>query len=107
VAALTGCVAGAARVEAIEGWLRAIGFVDVRVTTKEESRAVVAEWFPGRGLERFVVSANIEGFKPGGVRAAATATDASASDVGTDTTTTSAAKSTSCCAPSCCPETKA
>jgi SAM-dependent methyltransferase len=99
VAALTGCVAGAARVEAIEGWLRAIGFVDVRVTTKEESRAVVAEWFPGRGLEQFVVSANIEGFKPGGARATTSAASA-ASD-------TSASKSTSCCAPSCCPETKA
>jgi len=103
VAALTGCVAGAARVEAIEGWLRAIGFVDVRVTTKEESRAVVAEWFPGRGLEQFVVSANIEGFKPGGARAT---TSTSATPTSATSSETSAAEST-CCAPSCCPETKA
>ena len=106
VAALTGCVAGAARVEAIEGWLRAIGFVDVRVTTKEESRAVVAEWFPGRGLEQFVVSANIEGFKPGGVRATTSTTSAPAT-IRSDAAKSASEKSTSCCAPSCCPETKA
>ncbi|MCB9621198.1 MAG: arsenite methyltransferase [Sandaracinus sp.] len=76
VAALTGCVAGAARIELIEAWLRGVGFVDVKVSPKEESRAVIAEWFPGGGLERFVVSATIEGVKP------------------SDTT--------SCCAPACC-----
>lgn len=103
VAALTGCVAGAARVEEIESWLRAVGFSEVRVSTKEESRAVVAEWFPGRGLERYVVSATIEGIKPGGAKARAGATEA-ASDA---MDSTAGAKATACCAPACCPETKA
>jgi arsenite methyltransferase len=62
--ALTGCVAGAAPVETLRGLLRAAGFEDVRIDLKEESRAVIREWFPGSGAERYVVSAIIEGTKP-------------------------------------------
>jgi len=75
VLALTGCVAGAARVETIESLLRAAGFVDVRVVVKPESRAFIEDWLPGSGAENYVASATIEAVKPGGK---------------------------SCCAPSCC-----
>ncbi len=82
VAALTGCVAGAADVETIRGLLRAAGFEDVRVQVKEESRAFLCDWLPGSGVERYVASATIEAVKPAGGR--------------------------SCCGPSCCaPETSA
>lgn len=64
VAALTGCVAGAARVDELTATLRAVGFVDVAVTVKPESRAAIAEWFPGRGVEDYVASATIEGRRP-------------------------------------------
>ncbi|MFW6051361.1 MAG: arsenite methyltransferase [Myxococcota bacterium] len=64
VAALTGCVAGAARVDEIEDILARAGYVDVRVQVQEESREVVAQWLPGSGAERYVASARIEARKP-------------------------------------------
>lgn len=66
VAALTGCVAGAAGVDTIEALLRAAGFQQIRVAVKEESRGFIAEWMPGAGVERYVASATIEAVKPGG-----------------------------------------
>ena len=64
VEALTGCVAGAAPVETLRGVLQSVGFEAVRIDFKEESRAVIRDWFPGSGAEQYVVSANIEGTKP-------------------------------------------
>lgn len=74
VAALTGCVAGAADVATVEGLLAEAGFENVSVTIKTESRTFIRDWMPGTGIEDYVVSATIEATKPGG----------------------------SCCAPSCC-----
>jgi SAM-dependent methyltransferase len=65
-ALVCGCVAGAAPVADIEGWLQAAGFQDVRVTVKPESRDLVASWARGRGIEDYVASAIIEARKPGG-----------------------------------------
>lgn len=61
---LSGCVAGAATVEEIERWLATAGFDDVRVDLKPESRELVRDWFPGRGVEDYVCSATIVAFKP-------------------------------------------
>jgi SAM-dependent methyltransferase len=78
-AALTGCVAGAAEVAVLEGYLRSAGFQSIRITVKEESRAFIRDWMPGSGIEKYVASATIEARKPGGLP---------------------------CCGPSCCgPET--
>lgn len=76
VEAYTGCVSGAASVLDLEAHLRAAGFVDVKVTPKPESRAFIAEWFPGLGAEDLVASATIEARRPVSLKA--------------------------CCAPSCC-----
>jgi arsenite methyltransferase len=92
VAALIGCVAGAARVDEVTSWLAAVGFSDVRVSVVEESRAVIAEWFPGTGAERFVASASIEAVKPGGARSTIEGSERAARG---------------CCAPACCEEPKA
>jgi SAM-dependent methyltransferase len=73
VEAMTGCVAGSAKVAQLETLLREAGFEQVRVVPKPESGAIIAECMPG--AEDYVASATIEGVKPGGA---------------------------SCCAPSCC-----
>lgn len=64
--ALTGCVAGAARAETVEQHLRELGYGEIRVTVREESRAFIRDWFPGSGAENYVASATIEATKPGG-----------------------------------------
>jgi SAM-dependent methyltransferase len=66
LAALTGCVAGAAAVETIRELLRRAGFEGVRVDVREESREFIKDWMPGSGAERYVASATIEATKPGG-----------------------------------------
>jgi arsenite methyltransferase len=63
-ALLCGCVAGAAPAERIASWLATAGFVEVRVTPKPESRALIETWAPGRGIENHVVSAIVEARKP-------------------------------------------
>lgn len=50
--------------------LKAAGFVDVAVTIKEESRALIAKWMPGTGAEDVVASAMLKARKPGDVSAA-------------------------------------
>ncbi len=80
VAALTGCVSGAASVEEILALLRGAGFEDVRVDVKKESREFIRDWLPGSSVENYIASATIEAIKPGGAK--------------------------TCCGPSCCaPET--
>jgi SAM-dependent methyltransferase len=66
VATLTGCVAGAAPVDALRGLLEGAGFADVRVTVRPESRDVIRGWFPGSHAEDYVASAAIEATKPAG-----------------------------------------
>jgi len=77
-ALLCGCVSGAAPADRIKSLLRAVGFVDVAVTVKPNSRAMVAAWAPGRGIETCVASAMIEARKP------------------------RAGEESTCCATSCC-----
>jgi arsenite methyltransferase len=78
VEALSGCVSGAAQVSEIRTWLAEAGFEAIRVEPRPESRAFIADWLPGSGVEQHIVSATIEARRP------------------------AAAKS--CCGPSCCQE---
>ena len=73
VEALTGCVAGAAPLDEIRILLGEAGFEAVKIEQRPESRAIISQCMPG--AEDYVVSATIEGKKPGGK---------------------------TCCAPSCC-----
>ena len=75
IAALTGCIAGAASVDEVEAMLREAGFVDVKVQAREDSRAIVQACFTAHDLADAVASGTIEARKPG---------------------------AGSCCAPSCC-----
>ncbi len=63
---LSGCVTGASPVADLQAWLEGAGFARVRIDVKEESRAGIADWAPGRGIENYVVSAIITAEKPGG-----------------------------------------
>jgi ubiquinone/menaquinone biosynthesis C-methylase UbiE len=60
----TGCIAGAATVETLEHTLADIGFQNIRIAVKQESREVIRRWLPGRGLEECIASATIEAEKP-------------------------------------------
>ena len=48
----------------VEDMLRAAGFGEIKVSVREESREFIKDWFPGSGVEEYVVSANIEAKKP-------------------------------------------
>jgi SAM-dependent methyltransferase len=63
-ALLCGCIAGAASAERIAAWLLGVGFVDVRVVAKPESRELIKTWGPDRNLEHHIVSAIVEARKP-------------------------------------------
>lgn len=58
------CLAGAALVDDLEDMLQKAGFRDLCIQPKEESRELVREWVPGRGLEDYILSATIEARKP-------------------------------------------
>ncbi len=73
VEALTGCVAGAAKVDDMRALLIEAGFESVKVEPRSDSRAIIGQCMPGS--EDYLASARIEGKKPGGA---------------------------DCCAPSCC-----
>src|SRR6185312_5998967 len=65
-ALICGCVAGAASPSQVEALLAAAGFEAISIAVKAESRDVIATWAPGRGIENYVASANVEARKPGG-----------------------------------------
>jgi SAM-dependent methyltransferase len=62
--AYSGCVSGAAHVDELRAMLEEVGFSEVQITVKEESRAMVSGWFPGTDAGDVVASATIEAIKP-------------------------------------------
>ncbi|PKN07738.1 MAG: arsenite S-adenosylmethyltransferase [Deltaproteobacteria bacterium HGW-Deltaproteobacteria-8] len=58
------CVAGAARVEALEDMLGQAGFQQVSIRLNPESGRLMDQMFPGLGLGAVVASAVIEAIKP-------------------------------------------
>lgn len=64
VALYTGCVAGAASVADLVAMLAGAGFSDIRIAPKDASREYIQHWAPGRGVENYIASANIEAVKP-------------------------------------------
>jgi len=50
----------------VEPLLKSLGFVNVSVTLKEESRDYIKNWLPNSGCENYVVSASVTGRKPSG-----------------------------------------
>jgi arsenite methyltransferase len=75
LAALTGCVAGAAEVDSLRAWLAEAGFEDISIEPRNDSDAIIGKCMPG--AQAYVASATIQGRRPGG---------------------------TACCGPACCSE---
>lgn len=61
--AYCGCVAGAIPAKEVEALLHEIGFEEIAVEVKQESREFIKDWFPGSGLEEHVRSAEIKARK--------------------------------------------
>lgn len=63
-----GCISGAASVDEINGWLHDVGFVQIRITPKGASDAVINEWISGESggftPDQSVVSMLITAVKP-------------------------------------------
>jgi len=64
LAALCGCVAGAASVDELERMLREAGFENIRIAPRDDSREFIRNWVPGRNAADYVLSAAIEAWKP-------------------------------------------
>lgn len=60
-----GCMAGASLISDLEKMLAEVGFIEVVIAPKDDSRDFIKDWAPGRGVEDYVVSATIEAIKPG------------------------------------------
>lgn len=60
----SGCMAGASKVEVLEGYMREAGFEQIRIQPKDESKEFIKDWAPGKGVEDYVLSATIEAVKP-------------------------------------------
>jgi len=60
---LTGCISGAAAVDELKAALEDAGFTDIQILLREESRSFIRDWFPGTGVEDFVLSASIQARK--------------------------------------------
>jgi SAM-dependent methyltransferase len=61
---LSACVSGAATVVEITAMLQEIGFQDIQIQTRDESRELIREWVPGKNIQDYIVSASIEAVKP-------------------------------------------
>lgn len=59
-----GCIAGAAMIDDLLAMLARCGFVATAVAPREESRALIDQWFPGTGAGRYTVSASLTARKP-------------------------------------------
>ncbi|MDH5648842.1 MAG: arsenite methyltransferase [Gammaproteobacteria bacterium] len=60
----SGCVAGASQIAELDTYLADAGFINIMITPKDESREFIKDWAPGKGVEDYVLSANIEAVKP-------------------------------------------
>ena len=66
LALLSACVGGAATIDDTLKMLDEVGFQDIEVIPKEESRKLISEWVPGHSKNAgdYVVSAYIKAVKP-------------------------------------------
>jgi len=61
---IAACIGGAESIENIQTMLQDIGFMDIKIQPKDESKTFIKKWMPNMKLEDIIVSATIEGSKP-------------------------------------------
>jgi len=59
----TGCMSGASSIADIENMLKDVGFDEIEIKPKNESRDFIRNWMPDSKIEDYVVSATIEAIK--------------------------------------------
>jgi len=66
LALVSACVGGAATIDDTRDMLAQVGFENIKITPKDESRKLISEWTPGasKNAGDYVVSAYIEATKP-------------------------------------------
>ncbi|UCD94954.1 MAG: arsenite methyltransferase, partial [Candidatus Zixiibacteriota bacterium] len=64
LSAYVGCIAGAVPLDELKDIMNSAGFERIQIDLKEKSREFIREWMPGKGAEKYVVSAAITGVKP-------------------------------------------
>jgi arsenite methyltransferase len=64
MALFTGCMAGASLIRDIEAMLEAVGFQQIRISPKDESKSFIRDWAPNAPITDYVVAATIEAVKP-------------------------------------------
>jgi SAM-dependent methyltransferase len=60
----SGCMAGASGIDELRVMLERVGFREIRIRPKDESKTFIRDWAPGRHVEDYLVSATIEATKP-------------------------------------------
>ena len=60
---IAACMGGAEHVNKIRAMLEDAGFVNIKLTPKDNSKEIVNSWEPGKNLEDFIASYIIEGEK--------------------------------------------
>lgn len=63
IAMRVGCVAGAEYFGNIEAMLKSAGFINIRMTPKDNSREIISSWVPDKNAEDYVASYIIEATK--------------------------------------------
>jgi len=59
-----GCMAGASLIEDLETYMADAGFVQIKVSPKDDSKEFIKDWAPGKNVTDYVLSAHIEAVKP-------------------------------------------
>lgn len=59
----TGCIGGAAYVGELRMMIERVGFQNIEITAKDESKDFIRKWVPGGSIEDYVVSASITAVK--------------------------------------------
>lgn len=57
------CVAGASPIDTLKKTLKEVGFREIRIQPKDESKEFIKDWAPDCNIEEYIVSASIEAVK--------------------------------------------